>query len=91
MIPGYEGTPGPLYAVDYAGFIQLHTVPSYGNKDLLNCEECPEAVANGQLFAAAPDLLQALYSLVQAIEFGVPHIDTGYAKEAINKALNTQP
>lgn len=53
-------TPGPWFAVDYAGFVSIQSVDEYSDSDVLNIAVDPNAEANGKLAAAAPDLLEAL-------------------------------
>jgi len=53
-------TSGPWYAVYYAGFWNIQDGPYYRDKSLLNEEVNPNAQANAQLAAAAPDLLEAI-------------------------------
>lgn len=52
-------TPGPWYAIEFAGFWNILDQPYYEGAQLLNAEEVgPEqAQANAELAALAPDLL----------------------------------
>ena len=61
-------TPGPWFAVDYAGSFCIQSGPTYEDKDLLSydsfsgqkyCVSIDTAEANATLAAAAPDLLEA--------------------------------
>ncbi len=58
-------TPGPWFAVNYAGYNNLQAEPVYGSPDLLNGQTmgAEQAEANAKLAAAAPDLLEALKKL----------------------------
>jgi hypothetical protein len=85
----FSGTPGPWHAVQYACYWELQAEPFYGEKSLLNHDECTSAGLNASLAAASPILLSAL---IKAVESNERH---GYymgwyreAKAAIESALN---
>lgn len=63
-------TPGPWYAVNYAGYHRIQSTPYYdANNDLLDEECCrQEAVANAALIASAPDLLSENIRLKEEVE-----------------------
>lgn len=57
-------TPGPWFALEYAGYYNLQTVDEYSDtNDLLNIEKDPNAEANAKLAAKAPELFQAVKGL----------------------------
>jgi hypothetical protein len=63
-------TPGPHYAVDYAGRIEMQSSDFYElGANLLDAADVGEEQmnANGTLYAAAPDLLEAIQELQQWI------------------------
>lgn len=74
----FKGTPAPWFAEHYANYINIQPKEGYvdnkGNpvKNLLDIEDCPEAVHNGHLVAAAPDLLQAALNVLKYL----PSIDS---------------
>jgi hypothetical protein len=64
-------TPGPHYAVEYAGRIEMQSIDDYGpGYDLLDADDVGEEVmqANGTLYASATDLLGALESLTLSVK-----------------------
>ncbi len=75
--PIYTPTPGPWYAVNYAGYINLQTEDKYTGINLLDMDKCASAEANGRLAAAAPTLLTLLSKFVSFAK-------AGYDKEDID-------
>lgn len=66
-------TPGPWYAIEYAGMWGIQSVDEYSqDNNLLDMENDDRAEANAKLIAAAPDLLEALVKLTSN-----KHIDLG--------------
>jgi hypothetical protein len=58
-------TPGPWFAVEYAGYFNIQSQDGYGEKyNLLDREEDENAEANAKLIAASPDLLEALQDVM---------------------------
>lgn len=88
-------TKGEHYAVNYAGYVTMQSTPNYDDNpiDLLNEESCPQAEANGKLYAAAPEMLKALYE-AKAIIYNIKNGKEGrseielqiYFDEIIQKA-----
>lgn len=66
----FKGTPGPWYAVEYSGFINLNNEPFYEGKNLLDADAVgyTEALANGHLAASAPKLLSGLIEAREALQ-----------------------
>ena len=64
----FKGTPGPWHAVQYACYWELQAEPFYGEKSLLNSDECPYAELNASLAASSPLLLSALIKAVELEE-----------------------
>ncbi|GAB4003107.1 hypothetical protein GCM10028807_62890 [Spirosoma daeguense] len=84
-----QHTPGPWFAVNYAGFLILQTEPFYGESDLLNESICKEAEANARLMAAAPDLLEQLKETHAALCFDPKYLGSHryeQNREVIEKA-----
>lgn len=95
----FAGTPGPWHAVQYACYWELHTEPFYGEKSLLNHEDCSTAGLNANLAASSPLLLSALIKAVELEDIkrlSYEFLATPYtlpdwyaeAKSAIEVALN---
>lgn len=59
-------TPGPWYALDYGGYINLQTEDCYSEGGLLDLDKDENAVDNGLLAAASPDLKAALDAVIAA-------------------------
>ena len=54
-------TPGPWYAIEYAGMWGIQSVNEYSqDNNLLDMENDDRAEANAKLIAAAPEMLEAL-------------------------------
>jgi hypothetical protein len=88
-------TSGPWFAVNYAGFYKLQTVPGYlDSDDLLNEEEYENAEANAALAKSAPDLLEALekiYNISLRQECGIAgctYGDTDYDSQSAAYGFN---
>ena len=92
-------TPGPWFAVDYAGSICIQNGPMYEDADLLSydciCGDTPvrykdEVEANAKLMAAAPELIEALSEMIRMYEEVQPAGGWQgvyeYAKYALEKA-----
>jgi hypothetical protein len=82
-------TPGPWFAVEYAGYFNIQSQDGYGEKyNLLDREEDENAEANAKLIAASPDLLEACIEALKEMEFHNWHNSkTGnLIRSAINKA-----
>ena len=78
-------TPGPWFAVNYAGYNNLQAQEYYGEPDLLNEQQSVNAEENARLAAAAPELLEALKDI---IESGcIPNLLFEKANNAIKKAI----
>lgn len=71
----FKGTKGEWFAVQYANYISIQPEDDYITyddkpvKDLLNLEDCNEAIENGNLIVAAPDLLRACIDAKELIEW----------------------
>jgi hypothetical protein len=62
-------TPGPHYAVEYAGFWEMQKHTDYDlNDNLLDSEKEDRAEHNAKLYAAATDM----YSLLESIQMYLP-------------------
>lgn len=88
-------TPGPWYAVDYAGFWALQTDPDYDvHDDLLDEARNDLAKQNAKLAACSPELLESLQEMVEVYDgYQFEQTPLQYyamkkAKEVIAKALN---
>lgn len=59
-----------MYAVEYAGFINLNDEPFYEGKNCLDFEDVGENVAkaNAKLIESAPELLCVLQDTLSAID-----------------------
>lgn len=59
-------TPGPWYAIEYAGMWGIQSVNEYSqDNNLLDMENDDRAEANAKLIAAAPEMLQSLQECVK--------------------------
>lgn len=85
-------TPGPW---DFSWEIQPNGCPTVGNRGLMVCmvahsakepDQKETALANANLIAVAPDLLEALEDFVKAMSQPIPIINTAKAKAAIARA-----
>lgn len=93
-------TPGPWYAVEYAGHVSIQSTDFYENTDILDMDSNDSVEANAKLICAAPELLSVLQKIVemnrqQAIDqYGEADKAESWAcvtiaRSAINKALLT--
>jgi hypothetical protein len=60
----YKHTPGPWYAVEYAGFWNIQDERDYEGVNLLDEEKCDNAEHNAMVAAAAAELLEVLKGAV---------------------------
>ncbi len=90
-------TPEPWFNVEYAGFNILQSTPFYEeNANILDADVVGEetARANGNLVAAAPELLTSVNKLIDVIKEaglgygGKQHPVVTQALELINKITN---
>jgi hypothetical protein len=85
-------TPGPHYAVEYAGRISMQSTNFYEqNVDILDADNVGEEEmhANGRLYAAATDLLEALEGFRDYFKFMIKDPEFNEfvkAENAIKKA-----
>ena len=82
-------TPGPWYAIEYAGMWGIQSVDEYSqDNNLLDMENDDRAEANAKLIAAAPDLLEALINVFEHAKLIINdnHSDYKAAISAIKKA-----
>lgn len=88
MSDNLKHTPGPWFAVEYAGRYSFQRKDEYGDPDLLDQDSCSRAYYNTKLAAAAPELLEACLEFVRKVECGEARSKRSYAqmKEAIKKA-----
>ena len=79
-----------LFVVEYSGYYYIQTTPVYGSPSVLNAEDVGGDVASdyATLFAAAPDLLEALIEVVRISDR--KHDAWDKAKAAINKATQNK-
>jgi hypothetical protein len=95
MNSNLKHTPGPWFAVEYAGRYSFQRKDEYGGPDLLDQDSCSRACYNAKLAAAAPELLKELMYLVRLLEpleregsLDVPGLVTlNGARNAIKKAI----
>ena len=96
----FKGTKGEWHVVDYAGYLNIQNTPFYNGLNLQDCDKVgiETAYANSILMASAPDLLEALQTLVNLKNYKNNFGKTDYytenqplswekAEKAINKAL----
>lgn len=62
-------TPAPWYYVQYAGCFDIQSGKYYGDPNLLDLDQCPEAEANAKLATLAPELWDALDGLIGLIKY----------------------
>lgn len=82
-------TPGPWYAIEYAGMWDIQSVDEYSqDNNLLDMENDDRAEANAKLIAAAPELLEALVNVFEHAKLIINdnHVDYKKAIAAIKKA-----
>jgi hypothetical protein len=82
-------TPAPWFAVQYANCFDIQSEQGYCLNNVLDLEQDDNAEANARLIASAPELLEALQSLLYVAERwadGVQFPSIINAKEAIAKA-----
>jgi hypothetical protein len=82
-------TPGPWYAVEYAGAFIIQDGEFYGDTDLHRLDDCEEAEANAKLMASAPELLECLIMVSNLNNAAREHISDDFfnkVDQAIKKA-----
>ena len=82
-------TPGPWYAIEYAGMWGIQSVDEYSqDNNLLDMENDDRAEANAKLIAAAPDLLEALnLCRIALYNTGLYNFSEQLAYSEANKAI----
>lgn len=91
-------TSGPWFAIAYANYWMLQSVDEYSDSDnLFDEEKNPNAEANAQLAASAPELLKACQEMVKHLletDFdvcGTKDEDMNRWEAAIRKASFVKP
>jgi hypothetical protein len=80
-------TPGPWFAVEYAGRYSFQRKDEYGDPDLLDQDSCSRAYYNAKLAASAPELLEVVQDFLQVIN--ITPASLLYYGKTIEKAEQT--
>ena len=80
-------TPGPWYAVEYAGFADIQDGPFYGDDNIFNAECDDRFLANAKLAASAPDMLEALKELQELTSESYGMLPISYIRGLIQAAI----